>query len=169
MLNVEAVYFYIYAVVLVASALSVIFSPRMFLGVCAFFLTLLFSSLIYWLLSAEFIALFQFILCGLFLCIILMMILRKITILTLPLRVGSLAKIILTCIVLLIFGLISYFYMSVEFSGAINDIFGFINAKAADRFDFTNFTFPLHLVVIITGVMCVMLRNIYLTKNDGEN
>lgn len=168
MVNTEAVYFYIYALILIVSAVGVVFSPRMFLSFCAFFCTLLFSSCIYGLLNAGFMALFQFILCGLFLCIMLMLILKKITIWTLPLKVASVRKIVLSSVALVIFGIFSYLYVSFEFGGVIGEFFDFIKEKSVDIVDFSDFMFSIHLVIIITLVMCVMLRNIYLTKNNTE-
>ena len=168
MVNAEAVYFYIYALILIVSAVGVVFSPRMVLSFCAFFCTLLFSSCIYGLLNAGFMALFQFILCGLFLCIMLMLILKKITIWTLPLKVASVRKIVLSSVALVIFGIFSYLYVSFEFGGVIGEFFDFIKEKSVDIVDFSDFMFSIHLVIIITLVMCVMLRNIYLTKNNTE-
>lgn len=169
MVSAEAVYFYIYAIILVVSAIGVVFSPRMFFAFCAFFCTLLFSSCLYGLLDAGFMAVFQFLLCGLFLCIMLILLLRKITIWTLPLKIASRFRVALSAVVLFIFGILTYLYVNFEFSGSIGDFFCFLNEKSVDTVDFSGFSFSIPLMIIITMVMCVMLRNIYLTKNNTED
>lgn len=83
-------------------------------------------------------------------------------------KVASVRKIVLSSVALVIFGIFSYLYVSFEFGGVIGEFFDFIKEKSVDIVDFSDFMFSIHLVIIITLVMCVMLRNIYLTKNNTE-
>ena len=158
-----------YALILVVSAIGVVFSPRMFYAFCAFFCTLLFSSFIYALLNATFMAVFQFILCGLVLCLILLLVLKKITIWNLPLKIATTTRTVAASLIMFLFGIISCLYVNFEFNGVIGYFLDLIKEKSMDVVDFSNFMFSIHLAIILTLVLCIMVRNIYLTKNSQED
>lgn len=167
-LDSEAVYFYIFSICLLLSAVGVVFSPKMFMSVIALFGAFLFSSLIYGMLGAYFMAVFQFVLCGLFLCFVFVLIMRKITKWNLPLKIAPFYKILLSSIVFGGFGIVVYFYVFFEFNGMPLDFFDFIKEKSVDIVDFSGVMLPVYLIIILIPVMCVLLRNIYLT-NTNEN
>lgn len=160
-------YFYIYAVLLIAGAAGVVFSPRMFAALCSFFFMLLFSSLIYGLLNAAFLAVFQFVLCGLMLCLMLFFILKKITIWMLPLKIASIVKIMFAIFVFCIFAVVSFFYVGFEFGSNSGLFIHMFKEKSADIIDFSGFLFSVSLAVILTLTVCVALKNIELTKTEN--
>ena len=73
----DFVYFYVFAFLMISSALGIIFAPRMYLSLLSLFFLVVFSSLLYLGLNAVYLSVFQFILCGLCLFVYVFLLLKK--------------------------------------------------------------------------------------------
>ncbi len=156
----EPIYFYILAVLLIFSASAVIFAPRMFLAIIGLFLSFLFTGLICASLNAIFVAMFQFILCGLILCPVIFLSTRKISLWDFPLRLVKIPKIVISSIIVVLFCAVICLYVREEFSSALLNIFSYVNEKSADLFNFSEYLFPMHIVIILTVVAFVVIMSI---------
>lgn len=145
----ETIYFYFFALMLIVSSVGVIFSPRMFLSVFSLFGAFFFSSLLYELLNARFLAIFQFIFCGLLLCVTLFAVMQKISRWNLKLKVSSWLRNIVTCAALLLFVVLTAMFVQEEFSSSLFGIFSLTSERAADVLHFSDFIFPLYLICIL--------------------
>ena len=163
----DIIHFYSLFIILLASAFGVIFSPRMFLSVLSFFFLICSSSLLYLELNAKYIAVFQFILCGLFLMIYLFLLLKKIGRFNLNLKLVQTPKMLFSALFVVMFGILTYLFFDEEFNSSLYSIFNFVEGKSADVINFSMHLFPLHLVIILVFVTSVVLR-IFLEKPVKE-
>lgn len=165
----EILYFYLLFFLLPLSALGVILAPRMYLSVLSLFLLICCSSLLYFGMNAKYIAVFQFILCGLFLSVYIFLLLKKIGRLNLKLKLVTPFKIIPSVIFTVLFGVLTCLFFNEEFSNALFDIFSFVTIKSSDVVDFASHLFPLHLVVLLVLVSAAVIRVFLISRQNAEN
>lgn len=163
----EFLSFYLVSGVMLVSAFSVVFAPRMYISVLSLFLLISSSSFLYFGLNARYLALFQFILCGICLIVYLFLLLRKIERLQLELKLVSNFKIVIRSFFIFLFGAFIVFFVNEELSSSLFDVFNFVYEKASDEIDFTGNLLPLYLFVILVMVISMVVRS-YLrpSKND---
>lgn len=154
----NVIYFYFLFAALCSSALGVIFSPRMYMSALSLFLLVCFSSLLYLGFSAVYLAIFQFILCGLFLSVYVFLLLKKIGRLNLTLKLASKAKIVTgICFIVLLCALCVLFFNQ-EFDNSLYSVFNFVIAKSSDIVDFEHYLFPLSLIGVLIFVAAFVMR-----------
>lgn len=164
----ELLHFYVPALFLLFSALGIIFSPRMYLSLVSFFLFVVMSSLIFFDLNAKFIAVFQFILCGVCLVSYLFLLLKKMGRLNLELKLVSNSKIIWRVTVLSVFVLLGVFLLYEEFVNSLFSIFNTVAIKSFDVIDFSQNIFPLHLIVLLF-ILCAVVIRVFLISVQTPN
>lgn len=152
-----------------ACALGVILAPRMYLSVISLFLLICFSSLLYFSMSAIYIGIFQFILCGICLSVYIFLLLKKIGRLNLKLKLVTIGKIVSSIVLTVLFGVLSCLFFKAEFSNALFDVFNFVAAKSSDVVDFASHSFPVHLVIVLFLVSVVVIRVFLISQQNTEN
>lgn len=171
----EIIYFYLLALLMIFCAAGVIFAPRMYLSALSLFFLIVFSSLLYFDLNASYIAVFQFILCGVCLSVYIFILLKKISRLNLKLKLVTPLKIICSAVFVFLFGLLTCLFFNEEFTNSFFDIFNFVTEKSSDIVNFAQHVFPLHLVAILVLVSAVVIRVFLLSvqnnteQTGGEN
>lgn len=161
------IFFFFISVLILFFAGCVIFASRMFMSLICLFLLVCSTGFLYLTLNAKYIAVFQFILCGIFLSVYIFMLLRKIGRLSLKLKLVNPAKIITGVFWVLSFGLITVLFFREEFNNSLYSIFNFLVEKSFDSVKFAINIFPLHLIIILVIVTAIVLR-IFLVQNKNE-
>lgn len=164
----EVLYFYVLSILMIISAASIIAAPKMYLSVGSLFLLICFSSLLYLNLNAGYIALFQFLLCGLCLFVYIFLLLKKIGRLNLRLKLVSKIKIIYSASAVLLLSCLSCLFFKEEFTNSLFDIFNFVTVKTSDVVDFAAHIFPLHLIFILVLISAVVIRVFLLSLDRKE-
>lgn len=164
----ESIYFYIFSILLICNCAAVIFAPRMVLALFGLFLSFLFTGLICWTLNAHFIAIFQFVLCGLILCPVIFLLMNKISRWSLPLKLVRPFKIIIAALVSLGFGALVCLFIKEEFASSLLNIFNFVNEKSSDSVHFFSYAFPLHLLLILVVVTVIVISAIVFPSQEDE-
>lgn len=154
--------FYLMAVILIISALTVVFAPRMYISVASFFSLIFLSSVFYYFLNARYLAVFQFILCAIFLVGYILLLLKRIDKLNLPLKLVSKPKVIISSffITLLGFSVLGFFVF--EENNYFDTLFNIVCETSSDIVLFAPNLFPLCLVGIILSVISVVVRALLL-------
>lgn len=152
------IYFYSLFFAILTSAFGVIFAPRMYISVLSLFLLICCSSLLYLGLNAKYLAIFQFILCGLFLSVYIFLLLKKIGRINLGLKLVQPVKIVFSSVFVLLFGVLTCLFFNQEFSNSLYSIFNFITEKSSDTVRFLQYAYPLSLVLILVLVSAAVLR-----------
>ncbi len=160
--------FYVLAVLILVSASMVILAPRMYLSVVSLFFLVIFSSFLYFGLNASYIAIFQFLLCGLCLFLYIFLLLKKIGRLNLRLKLVSPFKLVFRTFFVFIFGVLTYLFFVEEFSNSLFDVFSFVSEKSSDVIDFATHIFPLHLVLILVVISAIVIRIFLLSYQNSE-
>lgn len=159
----EFLNFYLVSVLMLVSALGVVFAPRMYISVVSLFVLISTSSFLYFDLNARYLAFFQFILCGICLTISLFVVLRKIACLQLELKLVSKIKVVLRSLFTILFGSFFVFCVGEELSSSLFDVFNFVYEKASDSIYFSENLLPLYLfvilVIVVSMVVCSYLRS----------
>lgn len=163
----EVIYFYILFFFVLASSILVILTPRMYLAVFSLLALTFGSSLLYLTLNANYIAVFQFILCGLILSVFLFLLLKKIGRLNLKLKLVTPFKAVAGILAAVLFGGLSCLFFKQEFNNSLYSVFNYITEKSLDVVDFGESVFPLHLVLILLLVSAVVIR-VFLSR-QGED
>lgn len=165
-------YFYSLFFLMTLSAIGVILAPKMYMSVISLFGLVTLSSLLYLGLNSQYVAIFQFILCGLFLSVYIFLLLKKICRLNLGLKLASTPKIIISTVFTITFGIIEILFFKVEFNNSLYSIFNFITEKSTDVINFQTHGFQLQLLIILLFVTAIILR-IFLsnlnTQGDKKN
>ena len=164
----EVLYFYVLSILMIISAASIIAAPKMYLSVGSLFLLICFSSLLYLNLNAGYIALFQFLLCGLCLFVYIFLLLKKIGRLNLRLKLVSKIKIIYSASAVLLLSCLCCLFFKEEFTNSLFDIFNFVTVKTSDVVDFAAHIFPLHLIFILVLISAVVIRVFLLSLDRKE-
>lgn len=154
----NVVYFYTLFFMILGSALGVIFAPKMYLALISFFALICFSGFLYLGLNSQYLAVFQFILCGIFLTIYIMILLKKIERLNLKLKLVSPFKIIISSGLIFAFGIMYCLFFNEEFNNSLYSIFNFVIEKSVGKISFAMHIFPLHLVILLVFVTAIILR-----------
>lgn len=152
------IYFYSLFFAILTSAIGVIFAPRMYISVLSLFILICSSCFLYLGLNAKYLAIFQFILCGLFLSVYIFLLLKKIGRINLHLKLVQPAKIVFSAICVLLFGVLTCLFFNQEFSNSLYSIFNFITEKSSDTVSFLQHAYPLSLVLILVFVSAAVLR-----------
>lgn len=160
--------FYVLAFLILVSASMVIFAPRMYLAAVSLFFLVLFSSFLYFSLNASYIAIFQFLLCGLCLSLYIFLLLKKIGRLNLRLKLVSPFKLFFRSFFVLALGVLTYLFFAEEFSNSLFDVFSFVSEKSSDVIDFAAHIFPLHLVLILVVISAIVIRIFLLSYQNTE-
>lgn len=168
-LEFEPLCFYVTAMMLLGSAIGVVFAPRMFLALISLFFAFLFSGAMCFMVNAKFIALFVFILGGVVLCPIIFLLMKKINRWNLPLKLSGVFRIIVTSVVLCGFGVVACLFVGEEFNNSLINIFNFVNEKSADSMTFSGQIFHLHIVLILIIAAVIVIRGILTASADGED
>ncbi len=163
----EVFYFYLLFFVMLGASIGVIAAPRMFLALGSFFLMIVVSSLLYLTLNAFYMAVFQFILCGVILSVYIFLLLKKIGRLNLKLKLVTVPKIIFGTLFTLSLGALTCLFVNEEFSNSLYSIFNYITEKSSDVVDFASHIFPLHLVIVLFLVVAVVIR-VFLSNQNEE-
>lgn len=164
----SVIYFYFLFVALCTCALGVIFSPRMYLSVLSLFLLVCFSSVLYIGFNAGYLALFQFILCGLFLSVYIFLLLKKIGRLNLNLKLASPVKIITGAVSIAVLGVLSVLFFNQEFDNSLYSFFNVVVEKSSDLVNFKYYVFPLSLLAILIFVAAFVMR-VFLEGLENRN
>lgn len=164
----EFLCFYLVSGILLMSALGVVFAPRMYIAVFSLFVLVSASSFLYFDLNARYLAIFQFILCGICLIVYLLLLLRKIGRLQLELKLVSKIKIVFRSLFVVLFGCCVVFFVSEELSSSLFGVFNFVLEKTSDEIDFLGNLFPLYLFVILVMVVSMVARS-YLKYNKSDD
>lgn len=164
----DFVYFYVFAFLMISSALGIIFAPRMYLSLLSLFFLVVFSSLLYLGLNAVYLSVFQFILCGLCLFVYVFLLLKKIGRLNLSLKLVKLAKIVMSSFFILLFGICACIFFIKEFSNSLFEIFNSVAEKSSDVVNFGMHVFPLHLILLLVLVSAVVIR-VFLLASQNNN
>ncbi len=165
----EPVSFYVSALLLLGSTAGVIFAPRMFLALISLFFAFFFTGVMCFMLCAKFIAGFVFVLGALVLCPVIFLLMKKINRWNLPLKLSGVFKIVVSSVVLTVFGVIACLFVKEEFSNSLFNIFNFVNEKSQDTMTFSGHVFPLHIVLILTFAAIIVIRGILTASADGED
>ena len=163
----EVFCFYILFFAIIVSAIGIILAPRMFLAMISFFLLICMTSLLYLTLNAGYIALFQFILCGVVLGVYIFLLLKKIGRLNLKLKLVPVLKIISGAFFTVAFGVLCCLFMNEEFENSLYSIFNYITEKSSDIVDFAGHVFPLHLVILLVLISAIVIR-VYLINRSED-
>lgn len=164
----EALYFYLLFIVILIGSAFVIFAPRMYLAVLSLFVTICASSLLYLTLNANFLAVFQFILCGLILSVFIFVLLKKISRLNLKLKLVPWFKIVMGCLFTMLFGVLACLFVKEEFNNSFYAIFNFISEKSEDVVNLSNDLFPLHLVIILLLVSALIVK-VFVSRQSEDS
>ncbi len=162
-------YFYSLCVIILGSAAGIILVPRMYMAVISLFCLICSSGFLYLSLNAKYMALFQFILCGIFLCSYIFILLKKINRLNLKLKLVNPIKIIASSCWILLFGILTCLFFNEEFNNSLYSIFNFIIEKSSDTINFMEHIFPLHLVILLVIVTSIILRIFLTTQTVPRN
>lgn len=154
----NVIYFYLLFTALCAGAFGVIFAPRMYMSALSLLLVVCFSSLLYLGFNAVYLAVFQFILCGLFLFVYVFLFLKKIGRINLSLKLASKTKIIASICFLVLLSVLCTLFFSQEFDNSLYSVFNFVVAKSSDIVDFKNYIFPLSLIGVLIFVAAFVMR-----------
>lgn len=154
----DVVYFYTLFFMILGSAFGVIFAPKMYLALLSLFGLICFSGFLYLGLNARYMAVFQFILCGIFLTLYILILLKKIERLNLKLKLVSPFKIIISSGLVFSFGVMYCLFFNEEFENSLYSIFNFVIEKSTDKINFAMHIFPLHIVILLVIVTAVILR-----------
>ena len=168
-MDFEPVSFYLSAFLLLCSTAGVIFAPRMFLALISLFFAFLFTGVMCFMLNAKFIAGFVFVMGGVVLCPIIFLLMKKINRWNLPLKLSGVFKIIVTAVVLAVFGGVACLFVNEEFSNALFNIFNYVNEKSQDNMTFSGHVFPLHIVLVLIFAAIIVIRGILTAPADGED
>lgn len=155
----EFLSFYLVSVVMLIGALGVVFAPRMYIALLSLFVLILASSFMYFDLNARYIAIFQFILCGICLIIYLFLLLRKIERLHLELKLVSKMKMAFRSLFVVLFGCFVVFFVKEELSISLFDVFNFVYEKTSDEIDFGGDLLPLYLFSILVMVVSMVVHS----------
>ena len=164
----EIIYFYLLFFSIIGAALGIILAPRMYFACLSMFLLVCLSSLLYLSLDAIYIAVFQFILCGIFLSVYMFLLLKKIGRLNLNLKLVAVPKVIVSCLFTLILGAVTYLYFKEEFTNSLFEIFNFVTIKSSDVVDFKLHIFPLILVILLVFISLTVIRVFLLRQQAVE-
>ena len=165
----EPVSFYLAALMLLCSTAGVIFAPRMFLALISLFFAFLFTGILCFMLGAKFIAIFVFLLGGLVLCPVIFLLMKKINRWNLPLKLSGIFKIVVSSVVLAVFGGVGCLFIREEFSSSLFNIFNYVTEKSQDSLTFSGHIFPLHIVLILIFCAVVVIKGILAVSADGED
>lgn len=165
----ESVCFYGLSGLILVSIALVIFAPRMFLALIALLFSFLFTGVLCWSLNAKFIAVAEFFVFGIILTPIILVLMNLISRWNLPLKLVSPAKIIVTGFSLLLFALVTFLFIREEFDCSLTNIFNFVNEKSMEGFNFSEYTFPLHLVLILGVVAVIVIKSLVLPKDKDKD
>ena len=110
-------------------------------------------------LNARYIAIFQFILCGICLIIYLFLLLRKIERLQLELKLVSKMKMAFRSLFVVLFGCFVVFFVKEELSISLFDVFNFVYEKTSDEIDFGGDLLPLYLFSILVMVVSMVVHS----------
>ncbi len=163
----NVLYFYALFFAILISASGIIFTPRMYMALISLLCLICFSSLLYLTLNAQYIAIFQLILCGLFLCAYIFILLKKIGRTNLKLKLVSPFKISVSVIVAGVFSALCWLFFKEEFNNSLYDIFNFVIVKSTDVVKFSQHLFPLHIVLLLVFVTAAVLK-IFLEKGEQQ-
>lgn len=151
--------FYINSLILLIFALGVIFSPRLYWALICMFGCFVFSSLLLFNLSAIFVVMLDilFSLC-LFLCIFIFA--KKIDKLNLLNKIVFPFKLFVRFFFLILFGVLIFSFFYEEQSRSIFNVFNIVLDKTIDVVNFTQYLFPLHLIVLLVFV-CIVVSSVF--------
>lgn len=158
--------FYLIFFLVIGSSIGVIVAPRMYLALLSLFILVSSSSLLYFGLNAKYMAVFQFILCGLILSVSIFILLKKIGRLNLKLKLVPVGKLITGVFFVVLFGGLSCLYFNQEFNNSLYSIFNYISGKSDDVVNFAAHTFPLHLVVLLVLVSAIVIRVFFSRQSE---
>ena len=164
----ESVSFYGLAGLLLGALSFVIFASRMFLASIALIFSVLFTALLCWVLKAKFIALSMFFVFGILICPAICVLMNSISRWNLPLKLVHPAKIVFSVFSLFLFFALTIVFVREEFSRSLINIFNFVNMKSSEGFNFSEYIFPLHLVIILTVTTLIVVRALVFPI-DSEN
>lgn len=156
-------YFYSLFFLTLGSAMSVVFAPRMYLSVLSLFFLICSSSVLYWNLNAKYLAIFQVILCGFFLCGFICILLKKIGRLTLIIKKKTIFNIIFKTLILLLFAIVTVIFFIEDYNNSLYTMFNFVPEKAFDEINFKNYLFPLLLATILICTTAITARVFLIT------
>ena len=162
-------YFYSLFLLILGSALCIILASRMYLALIFLFLLVCTTGLLYLTINAKYLAIFQFILCGIFLSGYVFLLLKKIKRLRLSLKLVKPAKIIISVILVLVFGMLTCIFFNEEFGNSLYTIFNFVTENSSDTVKFLQHIFPLHLVILLVIVTAAVLRIFLSSQIQHQN
>lgn len=162
----NVIYFYSLFFAILASSLGIILAPKMYMAAISLFCLICFSGVLYLGFNAKYIAIFQFILCGVFLCAYIILLLKKISRLNLNLKLAPPFKIIASSLFIFLFGLLTCLFFKEEYSNSLYSIFNFISEKSSDTVNFALHGFHLQLVILLVLVTAVVLRIFLVNVNE---
>lgn len=162
-------YFYSLFILIVGSAACIILASRMYLALISLFCLICTTGLLYLALNAKYLAIFQFILCGIFLSVYIFLLLKKIRRLNLSLKLVNPAKIIISMFWVLLFGGVACLFYNEEYSNSLYTIFNFIIENSSDTVKFSQHIFPLHLVMLLVIVTAAVLRIFLSSQTQKQN
>ena len=150
--------FYSLSVAILACAFGVIFAPRMYIAAVSLFLLICFSGMLYLGLNAQYLAIFQFILCGLCLSVYIFFLLKIIGRWNLKLKLVSSAKVVFSSVFVLLLLILTSIYFYQEFINSLYSVFSVITEKSSDIVKFMRYSYPLSLVILLVFVSASVLR-----------
>lgn len=159
--------FYMLAAAMILAALGIILVPRMFLALISFVVLIFASSFVLFQLNSSYVAVFQLILCGIFVSGSIFILLKKIGRLNLKNRLVPIYKILSGAITAGIFGMLVLAFFKEDFSNSLYEIFNFTNEKSTSVLDFSLYAFPLHLVLLLIFV-CVLVIRVFLLSAQNS-
>ena len=163
----EVFYFYLLFFAVLGASIGVIAAPRMFIALISFFVMICVTSLLYLTLNAAYMAIFQFILCAVVLCVYIFLLLKKISRLNLKLKLVPFAKLCAGVVFTLLFGVFCCLFVNQEFSSSLYSIFNFITEKSSDSVNFCGLIFPFHLVILLVLISAVVIR-VFLSNRSED-
>ncbi len=150
--------FYSLSVAILACAFGVIFAPRMYIAAVSLFLLICFSGMLYLGLNAQYLAIFQFILCGLCLSVYIFFLLKKIGRWNLKLKLVQPGKIVFGSLFVFLLLILTCTFFYQEFNNSLYSVFSFITEKSSDVVKFVRHAYPLSLVILLVFVSASVLR-----------
>jgi hypothetical protein len=153
----DVLYFYLLFFGVLAGAAGVIAAPRLFLSVVSLFVAVSASSLLYLRLNAHYIAIFQFVFCGLVFSSLLFVLLKKTEMFNLGSKFVTKFKAFTGIVLVFVFGLLVCLFANEEFSGSLYAFFSSVSERAFADTGFSGDIFSLQLLIIMVSVAAVVL------------
>lgn len=163
--------FYTLFFVVLASAIGVVFSSRMYVLLFAFFSLIFSTSFLYWNLGSKYIAISQFILYGIILCGYIFSLLKKSSSHELKSKFKNSPILIFSSIIVFLFALFAIIFFFAQYDNSLYSIFNVVNEKAFESIDFKSNVFLLLMVFVLLIIVALVSRVLLLeyfceSRND---